>query len=202
MAADNADRSAGRVPARNVSVLLCLAIGLVGGLIGGMGAGWLRQGSDPANGVDLPSIALLNKRVDALYARLDRQGRAAAGEGVSEPGGTGLPDDLSLRIQNLEERLTAAESSLARSSPDLSSSDFVTADRLTRQLDAAMREVESRMENVIRDELRDARKDARPTASRDDVTSEIRKLDTDLYRLSLRVTGNERAIAGLSREIR
>lgn len=198
MPADHTDRSAGRVPARNASILLCLAVGLAGGLIGGMGVGWLQQESDPANGADLPSIARLNKRVDALYARLDRQGR----EGVSEPGGTGLPDDLSLRIQNLEERLTAAESSLASLSPNLSSSDFVTADRLTRQLDAAKREVESRMENVIRNELRDAQKNARPTASRDDTTSDIRKLDTDLYRLSLRVTGNERAIEGLSREIR
>lgn len=202
MAADNADGSAVRVPARNASILLCLAVGLAGGVIGGMGAGWLRQGSDPANGADLPSIALLNKRVDALYARLDRQGHAAAGESVSEPGDAGLPDDLFLRIQNLEKRLTAAESSLAHWSPDLSSSDIVTANRLTRELDAAKREVESRMENAIRNELRNARKDARPTATRDDTTSDIRKLETDLYRLSLRVTGNERAIEGLSREIR
>ena len=200
MAADNAGGSAARVPARNVSILLCLAVGLAGGLVGGTIAGWLRQQSVPATDIDLPSIALLDNRVDALCARLDRQGRIAGG--VSEPGDTGLPDDLFLRIQNLEGRMSAAESSLARSSPNLSSSDLVTSNRLMRELDAAKREVENRMGSVIRNELRNAQNDARTTVSRDDPASDIRKLQTDLYRLSLRLTDAEREIDRWSRQSR
>jgi hypothetical protein len=202
MAADNAGGSAARVPARNVSILLCLAVGLAGGLVGGTIAGWLRQQSVPATDIDLPSIALLNNRVDALHARVDRQEGIAADAGVSEPGDTGLPDDLFLRIQILEERMTAAESSLARSSPNLSSSDLVTSNRLMRELDAAKREVENRMGSVIRNELRNAQNDARTTVSRDDPASDIRKLQADLYRLSLRLTDAEREIDRWSRQSR
>ena len=85
MAADNADGSAARASTRNASIVFCLAVGLAGGLIGGMIPGWRQPESDPATAADLettridrPWIALLNERIDTLYARVDRQASLSA----------------------------------------------------------------------------------------------------------------------------
>jgi hypothetical protein len=195
MVADKGDGSASRASTRSALIPLCLAVALAGGLIGGMIEGWLQQERDSS------SIALLNERVDALYARVDRHA-SVAGERdlVSEGGDTAFLDDLLQRIQNLESRSTPAESSRAYSSPG-PSADLVTYNRLVRELDTAKREIENRMRDAIRNELRASRKEV-ATPSRDDPASDIRKLQTDLYQLSLRVTNTEREIDRWDRENR